>query len=112
MSLLTPKLQIPFKIKLKSTEQVSPHYIFMTQQTACHVLRAKSLQSRLTLCDPVDWSPPGSFLPMRFSKQEYCSVLPFPPPVDRPNPGIEPVSLTSAALAGWFFTTNATWEVQ
>ena len=27
-----------------------------------------------------------------------------------PNPGIEPVSLTSPALAGGFLTTNATWE--
>ena len=29
---------------------------------------------------------------------------------NRPNPGIEPVSLTSPALAGGFFTTGATWE--
>ena len=45
-------------------------------------------------------------LPMRFSKQEYWSVLPFPPPVDLPNPGIAPLSLVSAALAGGFFTTE------
>ena len=25
-------------------------------------------------------------------------------------PGIEPTSLKSSALAGWFFTTNTTWE--
>ena len=31
---------------------------------------------------------------------------------DLPNPGIEPVSLMSLALAGWFFTTSATREVQ
>ena len=29
-----------------------------------------------------------------------------------PNPGIEPTSLTSPALAGGFFTTSATWEAQ
>ena len=29
---------------------------------------------------------------------------------DLPDPGIEPVSLTSPALAGGFFTTSATWE--
>jgi len=34
----------------------------------------------------------------------------FPTPGDLPNPGIEPVSLASPALAGRFFTTNATWE--
>ena len=47
---------------------------------------------------------------MRFSKQEYWSGLPCPPPGDLPNPGIEPVSLMSPALAGGFFTTSATWE--
>ena len=33
-----------------------------------------------------------------------------PPPGDLPNPGIEPTSLRSSALAGRFFTTSATWE--
>ena len=36
--------------------------------------------------------------------------LPFPSPVDLPNPGIESVSLMSPALASGFFTTIATWE--
>jgi len=39
---------------------------------------------------------------MEFSKQEYCSGLPFLTPEDLPNPGIKP---TSPALAGRFFTT-------
>ena len=47
---------------------------------------------------------------MGFSRQEYWSELPFPPPGDLPDPGIETVSLTSPALAGRFFTTNTTWE--
>ena len=34
----------------------------------------------------------------------------FPPPGDLPNPGIEPRSLMSPALARRFFTTSATWE--
>ena len=34
----------------------------------------------------------------------------YPPPEDLPHPGAEPVSLTSLALAGGFFTTSATWE--
>ena len=29
---------------------------------------------------------------MGFSRQEYCSRLPFPSPGDLPDPGIEPVS--------------------
>jgi len=35
---------------------------------------------------------------MEFSRQEYWSGLPFPPPGDLPHPGIESVS----ALAGGF----------
>ena len=51
-------------------------------------------------------------LSMRFSRQEYCSVLPFPPPGDLSHLEIEPVSLMSPALAGRFFTSNATWEAK
>ena len=47
---------------------------------------------------------------MGFSKQEYWSELPFSPPVDLPDPGIEPASLMSPALAGRFFTTNIPYE--
>ena len=46
-------------------------------------------------------------LSMEFSMQEYWSGLPFPTPGDLPDPGIEPVSLTSPALASEFFTTRA-----
>ena len=46
---------------------------------------------------------------MGFSRQEYWNGLPFPSPGHVPNPGIEPVSLVSPALAGRFFTTSATW---
>ena len=51
-------------------------------------------------------------LSMGFSKQEYWSGLPCPPPGALPNPGTKPKSLMSPALAGGFFTTNATWEAQ
>ena len=44
---------------------------------------------------------------MAFSRQEYWSGLPFPPPGALPNPGIEPASLTSPSLAGGFFTTQS-----
>ena len=47
-----------------------------------------------------------ALLSMGFSRQEYWSGLPCPPPGDLPNPGIEPTSLTSPALAGRFFTTH------
>ena len=42
-------------------------------------------------------------LSMGFSRQEYWSGLPFPPPGDLPNPGIKPMS---PALVGRFFTTE------
>ena len=41
---------------------------------------AKSLQSCLTLCDPIDGSPPGSTV-LGFSRQEHWSGLPFPSPM-------------------------------
>ena len=45
---------------------------------------------------------------MGFSRQEYWSGLPCPPPGNLPNPGIKPVSL---ALACGFSTSSAAWEV-
>ena len=44
---------------------------------------------------------------MGFPRQKYWSGLPFPPPGDLPNPGIEPVSPVTPALAGRFFTTES-----
>ena len=49
-------------------------------------------------------------LSMGLSSQEYWSGLLCPPPGRLPNPGIEPESLMSPALAGGFFTSSATWE--
>ena len=49
-------------------------------------------------------------LSMGYSRQEYSRQC--PPPGDLPDPGIEPASLMSPALAGRFFTTSATWEIQ
>ena len=68
--------------------------------------------------------PPGKFyvcvyiclvscqapLSMGFSRKEYWSGWPFPPPWDLPDPGIKPASFTSPALAGRFFTTCINWE--
>ena len=49
-------------------------------------------------------------LSMGFSRPEYWSGLPWPPPGDRTDLGIEPTSLMSPALASKFFTTNASWQ--
>ena len=48
---------------------------------------------------------------MKFSRQEYWSGLPCPPPEDLPDPGIKPKSITSSALAGEFFTTSNTYRI-
>ena len=74
-------------------------------------VRAKSLQSLVS--DSL--RPYGLrlqiLLSVGFSRQEYWRGLPFPPPEDLPDPGIEAMSLMSPALAGGFFTIRATWEV-
>ena len=49
-------------------------------------------------------------LSVGFSRQKYWSELPFPPPQDLPNTTTAPMSLTSPALTGVFFTTSAPWE--
>ena len=44
---------------------------------------------------------------MGFSRQEYWNGLPFPPPGDLPDPGIEPgspVLQVVSRIAGRFFT--------
>ena len=64
----------------------------------------------MILCDPVDYSQAA--LSMGFFRQEYWSGMPFPPPGDIPDPGIEPASLVSPALASGLFTTRATWEAK
>ena len=58
--------------------------------------RGRSLQSCPTLYDAMDWAS----LFTGFSRQEYCSGWPCPPLGDLPDPGIEPESLMSPALAG------------
>ena len=42
-------------------------------------------------------------LSLGFSRQEYWSGVPGPPPGDLADPGIKPMSLMSSALAGGFF---------
>ena len=49
-------------------------------------------------------------LSMGFSRQEYWSGLPCPPPGDLSDPRIEPGTPQSPALPGGFFITGTTWE--
>ena len=65
-------------------------------------------QSCLTLCNPKYYSLPGSSVhgisQARMLEQVAISFS------RGSDPGIEPTSLESPALAGRFFTTTATWE--
>ena len=85
-----------------------PHLFLpsLTFKWAC--VHAKSLQSCwlfVTLWIVVH----EALLSMGFSRQEYWSGLPCPPPGDLPDPGNEPVSLMSLH---WheFFTTEPSGE--
>ena len=49
-------------------------------------------------------------LSMGFSRQEYWSGSPCPPPEDIPDPQLKSMSLTLPAPASRFFTTSATWK--
>ena len=72
-------------------------------------VRATSLQSCPTLCNPMDVARQAP-LSVEFSRREYWSGLPSPPPEDRPDPGMRLTSLVSPALAGRFFITSTTGE--
>ena len=50
-------------------------------------------------------------LSMGFSRQEFWSWFPCPPPGDLPKPVTESVSLMSPALASGFFNTSTNYEV-
>ena len=57
---------------------------------------------RVQLCVALWTAACQAPLSMEFSRQEYWSELPCLPPGDFPDPGIEPASLMSLALAGSF----------
>ena len=80
--------------------------IGMTQMRECLLGCFSCVQLIVTLQTIACQAP----LSMGFSRQEYWSGLPCLHPGDLPNPGIEPVSLMSPALAGRFLTTSATGE--
>ena len=72
-------------------------------------MSAKLLHLGPTLCDPMNCSPPGSSV---HGILQASHALPCCPPGDLPDPGMEPMSLMSTALAGGFSTTSATWEAR
>ena len=68
-------------------------------------------QSCPTLCDHMGCSPPDSSVHgiLQARRLEWVAMA---SPGDLPDPGIEPKSPLSPALAGRFFTTSTTGEAQ
>ena len=77
----------------------------LKSESVSHAVVSDSLQ-------PQGLQPARLLCPLQFSRQEYWSGLPFLPLGDLPDPGMEPSSPVSPALAGRFFTTSTTWEAQ
>ena len=96
---------VKIKLKKRTARQTCLYHYGIKRLGVCvcvcvhvhaHVL------SHVQLCDlwtVAHQAPPS----MGFSRQEYWSGLPRPPPGDLANPGIGPVS---PSLAGRFFTTE------
>ena len=66
----------------------------LNQGRALYVRRAKKEKPMWLEQDPMDCRTHQAPRSMEFSRQEYWSALPCPPPGDLPNAGIEPTSLT------------------
>ena len=63
--------------------------------------------SRVRLCETLWTTACQTLLSLSFSRQEYWSGLPNPPPRDLPDPGTEYMSLMSPSFVGMFFTLGA-----
>ena len=63
----------------------------------------------LTLCDSLDYSPPGSFVHGIFQAWILEQVA-ISSSSHLPGPGIKPASPVSPTLAGGFFTTEPPWK--
>ena len=72
-------------------------------------MRAKSLQSCLTLCNPMDCSLPDSSVHgiLQAGILEWVAMLSSK---RSSNPGIDLVPLNISCIGRGFFTTSTTWE--
>ena len=71
----------------------------------------KLLQSCPTLCDPMDYSPPGSSV-HGILQARILEWVAMPSPWDLPSSGNKPTFLMFPVLAGGFFTSSTTWEAK
>ena len=75
----------------------------------CQAVVLLLLLSHARLCNHMDGSLPG-FAVHEIFQARMLEWVDIPSPEDLPDPGTEPGSLVSPALAGRLFATNATWE--
>ena len=91
------------KKKIKMTFFFNHPVITLLNVCVCGSTRTQLLSHVLLFATP--WAIARQFpLSVEFSRQEYWSGLPLPPPGDLPDPGIEPIS---PALSGEFFTIES-----
>ena len=92
------------KSKWGKTETLKPYLMASGQRWKCKLLS----QSCPTLCDPMDYSPPGPSVHRIFQARilEWVAM----PSRGSTRPRDQTSSLTSPALAGGFYTTSTTWE--
>ena len=79
---------------------------FTTSNTCMLCLHAQSLVMSISL-QPYGHRPPGAFLSMGFSRQEYWSGLSCPSPRVLPDLGIEPATPASPTLQAGSLPTES-----
>ena len=82
-------------------------YVHRTWHSSLHGVGQFSGQSVVSDSFSSLWTVAHQALSMWFSRQEYWSGLPCPPPGDCPSPGTKAASPVSSAVAGGFFTTES-----
>ena len=92
-------------------------YMYVRAHTCAHVplndlcmyVHAHTLR-HIPVCDPMTVAPQAP-LSMGFPRQENRSGLPFPSPGTLSDPGVQPTSLVSSALAGGYSLLSRRLEI-
>ena len=106
----TPALTHPIQVtRIRVFGRINTSRLRILSMCLVH-LECKRVCSVVSDCSVTPWTVGSEGarqapLSVGFSRQEYWSGLPCPPPRDLPNPGIEPKSPASRTLAGGCFTT-------
>ena len=100
---MNKKLNLDFQLSLNSTILVERARSIAMWYFYIWVCLCLVTQTRLTLCNLLDYSPPGSSVNGIFQAR-ILEWLPFSSPEDLPDPEIKPGSLCLLLIAGRFFT--------